>query len=317
MVFAAAFIGTAASAQGVSTQLGQMLAQVRAFSAASGESLWPGYGSAPSGFLLVDADKEVLLCQPGTPEGFTADGIEPMTRCQRWSRPRTNLPATLLAALPILGQPSTIVMGTPEGTGKPLASWLRTILHEHFHQWQTAQPDYYKRVEKLDLSGSDKTGMWMLNFPFPYDRAPVASAYTAASNALADALELRGKSGFSAAFDRYLAARRRFAGSVSKREWRYIDFQLWQEGVARWTEMQLGKMYPDAAVRASAVALEQDVLAQLRKPDLARQKRELVYPFGAGEAMLMSACGSAWRESYLSVLGNGDLLAAARKACPR
>lgn len=317
VAFAAVFLSSAAAAEDVSAELGPVLAQARAFTAASGDVVWPGFGSAPFGFLLIGADKETLLCQPGTPEGFTAEGVEPVTGCKRWSRARTDLPAAVLAAFPVVGPPSTIVMGTPESTGRSRASWLRTILHEHFHQWQTDQPNYYDRVEKLDLRGTDKTGMWMLNFPFPYEREAVGTAYAAASRALAEAVALRGKPGFLAAFDRYLAERRRFAASVSPREWRYIDFQLWQEGVARWSEIQLGKIYPDAAVRASALALERDVIEQLGKPDLKEQKRELAYPLGAGEAMLMSACGPHWRESYFSVLGNGDLLARARRACPR
>lgn len=155
----------------------------------------------------------------------------------------------------------------------------------------------------------------MLNYPFPYQRAAAASAYAAASTDLADALRLRGRPGFLAAFDRYLAGRRRFAASVSPRDWRYIEFQLWQEGTARWTEIQLGKIYPDAQVQDASLALERRTIAQLRRPNLGAQRRELAYPLGAGEAMLMSACGPAWRSDYPSVLSHGPLLRIARAAC--
>jgi hypothetical protein len=297
--------------------LAPLLQPVRAFAATHGDVLWPGYGSAPFGFLLIEEDEETLLCQPGNPSGFTAEGTEPITGCTRWSRPRSRLPATLLAAMPILGPPSTIVMGTSTATGQSRPAWVRTVLHEHVHQWQTELPDYYRRVGALDLSGGDETGMWMLNFAFPYESAPAGAAYAAASNALADALERRGGSGFPASFDLYLAARARFAASVSARDWRYLEFQLWQEGTARWTEIQLGKIYPDREVRESALALERRTVAQLRAPDLAAQQRELAYPLGAGEAMLMSACGPAWRSAYPSQLSHGPLLAAAREACRR
>lgn len=296
--------------------IGPSLAQARAFGASTGESLWPGYGSAPFGFLLLQSGGETLLCRESAPEGFTAEGKEPATGCTRYGRGRTQLPAGLLAAMPIFGPPADIVMGTPEATGRTQGAWLRTILHEHFHQWQWALPGHFARVDTLDLKGDDKTGMWMLNFPFPYDDAGVAAAYTAASNALADALERRGTPSFGAAFDRYLAARRRFEASVSARDWRYLDFQLWQEGVARWTEIQLGKTYPDRAVREAAAELERATLADLRKPDLKRQRRELAYPYGAAEAMLMSECGPAWRKAYPAVLATSGLLALARKSCP-
>ena len=312
----AVFLTTAARAAEPMVEIGPALAQTRAFAGTTGESLWPGYGSAPFGFLLLEPDREILLCRPGAPSGFEPDGDDPATGCPRLRRARTGLPAGLLAAMPMFGPPAVIVMGTPTTTGRSRASWLRTILHEHFHQWQWSLPDYYGRVEALDLAGGDKTGMWMLNFPFPYESAPVGAAYAAASNALADALEQRGRPGFAAAFDSYLAARRRFAASVSTREWRYLDFQLWQEGAARWSEIQLGKAYPDQAVRDSAVALEKATLASLRKPDLKAQGRELAYPFGAGEAMLMSACGPQWRDAYPKVLGMTALLETARRSCP-
>ena len=298
-------------------ELGPRVAKTRTFAASHGEVLWPGYGSAPFGFLLIDGDEEILLCQPGKPQGFKAAGVDQATGCPRWTRARTKMPAALLAAMPLLGPPATIVMGTPESTGRSAAAWQRTILHEHFHQWQWYLPDHYARVDKLDLKGGDETGMWMLNFPFPYEKPAVVVAYIRASNALADSLDERGKAGFLTAFDRYLAARKQFEETVSPRDWRYLDLQLWQEGTARWTEIQLGKVYPDAKVQESARVLEKNTLAALRKPDMEGQKRELAYAFGAGEAMLMSACGTAWREAYPSELGHGELLVKARKACPR
>ena len=292
-----------------------LLEQARSFSKHGGEIVWPGYGSAPFGFLLIEGERETLLCHPVAPQGFEAEGTDAATGCTRWGRARSGLPAGLLAAMPVLGPPATIVMGTPEGTGRTQPAWLRTILHEHFHQWQMALPDYFERVDALGLKGGDQTGMWMLSFPFPYDDARAGADYAAASAALADALALRGKAGFLPSFDRYIAARRRFAAAVSERDWRYFELQLWQEGTARWTEIQLGKAYPDRAVQMESLALERRTLEQLGKPELRTQKREAAYPLGAGEAMLMSACGPAWRQTYPSVLSHGALLSIARKAC--
>ena len=77
-----------------------------------------------------------------------------VTGCDRLVRPRSNLPDNWLAAMPLFGPPSTIVIGTPEATGLALPRWRSTIFHEHFHQWQAALPDYYARVLALDLSGA-------------------------------------------------------------------------------------------------------------------------------------------------------------------
>lgn len=303
------------SEPGAAEALGPRIAQIRAYSRGKGERLWPGYGAAPFGMLLIEADVETLLCQPGTSAGFAPSGRDKATGCPRQTRARSDLSPGLLAAMPLFGPPSTIVMGTPAATGRSDAGWLRTILHEHFHQWQSALPGYYDRVGALDLTGGDQSGMWMLNFAFPYADEAAGRGFAAASHALADALAARGTARFLPAFDRYLAARRAFSHGVGESNWRYLEFQLWQEGVARWTEIELGRAYPDAAVRASARELEASTLRQLRNPDLKGQGREVAYPFGTGEAMLMQACGSAWRKAYPRVLAIGPLLEAARASC--
>lgn len=291
------------------------IAQARAFSSQQGERLWPGFGTAPFGFLLILPEREILLCRDGGADGFTAHGTDLATNCPRHERARSGLPDNWLAAMPLFGPPATIVMGTPATTGRPRAAWLHTVLHEHFHQWQSSQPDYYARVEALDLAGGDTTGMWMLNFPFPYEDRAAGAAHAAASRALADAVAARGTPRFRRALSAYLAARRGYAAAVGERNWRYLEFQLWQEGGARWTEIALGKTYPDAAVRESAARLEAGVVAQLRSPDLARDGREMAYAYGAAEAMLLDACGPAWRRAYPTQLALGPLLDAAQRRC--
>ena len=296
-------------------QFGPVLAQTRAFAADQGDRIWPGYGQVPFGFLLLEADREVLLCQPNRVEGFDSAGAEPATGCARFTRARTGLPSSLLAAMPIFGPPSTIVMGTPGSTGRSTGAWLRTILHEHFHQFQDAQPRMFERTDALGLSGSDRTGMWMLNYPFPYADVGTGRAYGAASQALAEAIDARGNPRFASAFDAYLAARSAFQSQVSENEWRYIEFELWKEGVARWTEITLGRLHPNPSVREAADDLARQTGEQLRSPDLARQGREFVYPYGAGEAMLLEACHPEWRQDYFSNLAMGPLLTSARHAC--
>jgi len=295
--------------------VGPSLAQARAFAVSQGEALWKGYGAAPFEFLLVEPKQEALLCRVAKPDGFKADGKDDATGCARFVRGRTSMQDNLLAAMPLFGPPPTIVMGTPKTTGRTPASWLRTILHEHFHQWQFSLPDYFTRIDALGLKGGDETGMWALNYPFPYAREAVIAAQASASQALADAVITRGNPDFKARLADYLAKRAAFRATVSDKDWGYIEFQLWQEGVARWTEIQLGKSYPDADVAKSAALLEERTLKELRKPDLKGQGREFVYAFGAGEAMLLAACGPGWRDGYPKVLDLGSLLANASRNC--
>ena len=295
--------------------LARELASAQAIARAEGERLWPGYGEAPFGMLLVRGDREILLCHPTVPAGFTAAGTDSATGCPAFTRPRSALPPNLLAALPIFGPPSSIVIGTPDATGLALPRWRATIWHEHFHQWQAELPDYYPRVQALDLAGTDRTGMWMLDFPFPYDRPDVVAAHAAAARALADVLAARDGGPLPALARRYLGLRRALAEAAGPRNWRYFEFQLWQEGVARWTEIAIGHASDDPTARGEAAARERDTLAALAEPDLAGRRRVALYPFGAGEAMLLEACGADWRGRYRQLLSLGALVEQAVRDC--
>jgi len=307
----------ASSVPTAGTDVGASIAQVRSFAGSDGEKLWPGYGSAPFGFLLVAGDKEQLLCRTPAPKGFTSDGTDVASRCPRFVRARSGLPDNLLAAMPLFGPPEVIVMGTPATTGRSGAQWTRTILHEHFHQWQGELPDIYARISALGLSGDDKSGMWMLNYPFPYAESNTVTAFKPAAKALGEAVDARGKPSFRSKFADYLEARRKLAATVGPKNWRYAELELWKEGVARWTEIELGNTYPDVEVRTSAQELEAKTRAWLDTADIAGSGREFVYPYGASEAMLLDACGPSWRGAYPTQLGLGPLLENALRICRR
>ena len=125
--------------------VGQTLTQVRSFAREDGDALWPGYGEAPFGILLLMPSKEVLLCQSGdlwkSAAPFLDAGVDAGTGCSVKERPRLHARTT---------------------------------------------PRF---IEAVKL---------------------------------------------------YAEARTAFAASVDAQDWKYFDFQLWQEGVARWTEIELG-----------------------------------------------------------------------------
>ena len=315
VLLAAALFPAAPPTPDAPTALAREIRSLRAISRTAGEAIWPGYGAAPFGLLLITDKREFLLCENRVPDGFTVGPIDPPTGCSSALRPRSGLPDNLLAAMPVFGPPSTLLMGTPAATGYTPVEWSRTILHEHFHQWQAALPGYYSRVNALGLSGGDTTGMWMLNFPFPYASPAAGSTYAAASRALRHALQLRGQPGFLKAYDRYQAKRAAFKAAVGAKAWRYLEFQLWQEGVARWTELAISRRSGDAELKAEADRVELRLLDRLASPDLKAQGRELAYAYGAGEALLMDACGPAWRTGYRQTAKLGALLRTARALC--
>src|SRR5687767_4715561 len=163
------------------------LAEARRLIAAVADSVWPGWSAAPSALLLVTPDREFLLWHPQPSADYERIGHDSLLASDVHARPRRFSP-TLAATFPAVGGVPTIVIGTAERTGKRSTAWVLTIAHEHFHQWQNSHREYYARVAALDLAGGDSSGMWMLNYPFPYSSPVVSGAFAAMAGALRAAL---------------------------------------------------------------------------------------------------------------------------------
>jgi hypothetical protein len=293
------------------SEIASAIVDVRALLRRIGGKFWHGLDQAPSGFLLVEQERELLACEDRLPDGFRNAGRDQVLDCMISIGPRSWRQSDLLAAMPVFGPPSTIVMGSPQNTGKTLAEWQATVIHENFHQWQASLPRYYERVSALDLANGDQTGMWMLNYAFPYADADVQSAFALAAIALADAIEAPRGARMTKG-QAYLKARQDLEAKVSSRDWRYFEFQLWQEGVARWTELSVAERAKSQPLAEAGRALRVSVLKDLRTPNLQRDGRLAVYSFGAGEAMLLERMRPGWRKCYQRELSLGPLF---RKAC--
>lgn len=271
------------------------------------DSVWPGWSVAPFELLLVTGDRELLLHAGAAPPGWTP--VDPVAglRGPVWERARV-FPPTFLATFPAFGGSPVIIIGRAETTGKRSTAWVLTVLHEHFHQLQMSRAGYFAAVNALDLSAGDTTGMWMLNYPFPYDSAPVARAVTALARELAEAVEHPSDARRVAFWRNY----RRFLNSLGEHDRRYLGFQLWQEGVARYVELRAAEVAAREFIPSTefgalpdydtydtlARRLREGILSELRSADLPAQRRVLFYPFGAGVALLLDQSGTAWKSDY-------------------
>lgn len=275
----------------------ELIQNARSIAELYGDQVWTGFSDAPFGILLVEEDRERLFCHQGLTDSFELTGVDPILSCPSGTRP-ASFPPNMLASFPAVDGVATIVIGTPEATEKSSDAWVLTVLHEHFHQMQFAWPDYYAGTANLGLSGGDETGMWMLDYPFPYERRETASAFRVMASSLIDALDARNTDAFYDATVAYWQAREAARQTVSDDDWRYIELQFWQEGVARWTEgavAAFSEKLSDAAGDANAL-----ITRELSTLDLSKQSRSAVYPIGAGEASLLEAGGSDWRTNYWS-----------------
>ena len=288
------------------------LSEANSLVASVAQRIWPGWQGTPFALLLVTDSAEYLLGHPRPTSEFSRPLYDSMLKLDVQSRPRVFAP-TLLATFPAVGGLPTIVVGTAERTGKASAEWVLTLLHEHFHQWQYSLPDYYRRSEELDLAAGDSSGMWMLNYPFPYDSGPVQAAAKNLARALTEALDIAPRAR-GAAIEAVIRARAALAKHLTAAETRYLEFQLWQEGVARFIEYRAAELasrsyrprsayrslrdyrsYADVS-RRNRIALRRE-LDQL---DLGKNRRVSFYSIGAAYALLLDSTRPGWKQMYES-----------------
>ncbi|MEX2090393.1 MAG: hypothetical protein WEB62_11520, partial [Bacteroidota bacterium] len=258
----------------------------------AGNDVWVDWDKSPFAFLLVTPEYEFLLHHPDPSPDFSPLGYDELLKSEVHYRKRVYSPQ-LLATFPAVNGYSTIVIGQAEKTmAKSSTPWVAVALHEHFHQLQYSQPGYYQGVDKLNLSRGDQSGMWMLNYPFPYDSAVVTAAFSKLCLQLASALKALGSASFKGEVDRYLEARRGFKDILRPDDYRYFSFQLWQEGISRYTEYRVAGLASKGYVPTSEFQQLPDftpfetVAGNLRKGivdilptvNLAESKRSAFYP---------------------------------------
>ena len=291
----------AAAAESAKTPA-QLIAQARDLAGTVGEAVWPGLGEEPFSVLLVEGDQETLFCRDGSALGFEPGRHDPATDCQTWTRSR-QYPPDWLASFPLSDGIPTIVVGTPEQTGRDAMDWVLTLLHEHLHQLQYAMPGYYPGVAALDLAGDDQSGMWMLNYPFPYADPAVAAVVEQLGKAALDtldAMDSEDRQSGANALGRYLQYRSRLQDLVSDADWRYAELQLWQEGVARWLELAVARKAAEGAAGFQPLATKKlsAIRSELAALSSSSQGRVIFYPLGAAEAMMLEASTHQWRAVY-------------------
>lgn len=290
------------------------LAEAFRIGAALGNRVWEDWDKAPFAVLLVTPEHEFLLRHPQPAQDFTLIGYDSLLQSNVHFRKRTQSPH-FLATFPAVGGISTIVIGQAENTSaKTSTPWVVTMLHEHFHQLQDSQPDFYTAVAALNLSGGDQTGMWMLNYPFPYADPEVSRQFTALSTLLAEMIRTRKHNDFTGGFVAYLNARRKFEKMLSPDDYNYLSFQLWKEGVARYTEYRIARLaaleyQPSETFLALhdfkpfadlADELFENILRELTTFKLDEHRRGLFYPFGAAEALLLDSVNPKWQDRYFA-----------------
>ncbi len=279
-----------------------------------GDKVWKGWSESPFAVLLVTPDYEFLIRHPRPSDEFIRTGYDSLLKSEVYYRKRVYEP-NLLATFPAVGGISTIVVGQPLNTEAGNSTrWVVTLLHEHFHQLQDSQPTFYRDVNALNLARGDQTGMWMLNFPFPYENVEVKKQFSIMGSALALALQPAPAKQFKTRLRAYMAERARLKEMLADDDYKYFSFQLWKEGVARYTEYRIARLastiyQPTVEFRSLedfttfkqvADSIRARIMSELPALSLNKQQRVAFYAVGAGEALLLDRANPGWQQRYLT-----------------
>jgi hypothetical protein len=277
-----------------------------------GNQIWADWNKAPFAVLLVTPEYEFLIRHPKPSSDFVLVNYDPLLKSKVYYRQRTQA-QNLLATFPLVGGIPTIVIGQAENTDKETSTpWVVTMLHEHFHQLQYSRPGYYGDVNALGLTRGDQTGMWMLNYPFPYDWHEMQELFSHLGHSLANVLQAKTRSDFSAGLSTYMKQRREVENTLSPDDYRYLSFQMWQEGISRYTEYRIAKLAGESERPGKAFRMLKDyrrfdevaedirigILSELTSVKLAESRRVIFDSLGAGEGLLLDRVNPRWRQRY-------------------
>jgi hypothetical protein len=273
------------------------------------DDVWPGWSHTRAPLLLVTSETEFLTHLPDPPSDFEKIGDNLYARPRQFS-------TKLLATFPAFGPQSVIVIGEPENTdAKTSTPWIITLMHEHFHQLQDSQPGIMQAMTGLGLAHGDETGMWMLNYPFPYEKPELVRSFADLRKLLLDALNEKRETKFHRLARQYAMERKKFFSQLSPDDRKYFSFQIWKEGIARYVQVKSAEAAahyqptPEYAALADyesfasyATKARADTMRELSQADLAKWKRVVVYPFGACEGFLLDRMNPKWKDSYFTNL---------------
>lgn len=281
--------------------------EARSINGTVAEAVIPGMKDAPFSICVVTDHYEFLVGHPVTPEGFNVLTKNDKHLNEAVLVRERVFSAGFLATFPAFDTIPVIIMGTPVNTKLSLSSWVLTMLHEHFHQLQMVHPGYFKSVNELNLSNGDQTGMWMLNYNFPYDDKKVDSLFEELSFELFDWIQNPHKK------ERIVWCFQELRKLISRDDWKYFQFQLWQEGTARYIEWRiLEEMKNVYELNSNNSNIEDFALDSLKEfffvhnmhelkdADLILKKRISFYSLGWAFGIWKTSKNKLWLDHYFS-----------------
>jgi hypothetical protein len=285
--------------------------------AALGDQLWPGWSEISIPLVYVAGDHEFAIGFDSAPDGFSSSE-QTLADMPVYVRKR-ELSPNLAAAFPFQGTPC-VVIGTPKALESGPTRWTLTAVHEMFHVLQMSRGSMQK-VDSLKIVEGDNDGSWQLNYPFPYDHPDVMRLFHLTGYPLYLAVEksqtdIDVKYNIGTTIDAMNVLQGHLQNETGDdRAYDYARFQLWYEGIARYTEHQMARLAAESGFEPTEdmqslpdykpyhVVWERDYEPQANlfkhAGRVARSRTEF-YHLGLGMGLALDRSGIDWKEKYFA-----------------
>jgi len=276
-----------------------------------GDSIWDNISKTPLRILLITDSLEYLFNHSKPSKDFKLFGYDSVLHANIYVRKRI-FPTYLLAAFPAVNGVDCIVVGNPKNVNKKDEDWIITLLHEHFHIYQGANLQYKKNIKLLGKKLKKGCTNWMLDYNFPYNEVSVINLFNKYSNLIYETYRTLDKDDFQKKINQYLLVETEIQNCLTLDDYDYFMFQIWQEGIARYTEfrylkvLDLNKKYFKDVYNLDFTSKDEKLvntyINSLLNNGLQKRKRHIFYSLGLLKGIINDKAYPEWKKEYFKSL---------------
>lgn len=276
-----------------------------------GDSIWGNISNTPLRILLITDSLEYLFNHDSLNASFEWYQYDSLLSTNIYVRPR-KFPPFLRATFPAVNGIDCIVAGNPQNTEKTDEDWIIMLLHEHFHLYQNENPQYQKNISLLAQKISKGKDSWMLDYDFPYNNDTINKLFKDYSESIYDICISLNKNNLNERIKQYITNLSEIRNHMTPDYFDYFRFQIWQEGIATYTEYSYLKILSKKSkffkqFYACDYTLKDENLINaytnyLLKTDLRKSQRNLFYSLGLLEGILNDKINPKWKTEYFRTL---------------
>lgn len=274
-----------------------------------GNAIWKDIDNTPLKILLITDSLEFLFNHNNPSKEFQLYKYDSLLKTKIYVRDRV-FPPFLRATFPAVNGQDCIVVGIPSNTNKTDEDWIIMLLHEHFHLYQGENNLYKKNIELLAKNLSNDSKNWMLEYKFPYDDKITNKLFKEITYTLNEAFLSIGNDDFQEKVKQYKIKLVEFKKVLSSNDFDYFTFQIWQEGVATYTEskyldiLNQNSSYIKEMTELNFSLKNKNHLTKYRdfllKSNLQKEKRNLFYSIGLLQGIVYDKSNPIWKSDYFN-----------------